>query len=209
MIPGSSPNLETQVQFVIRYHQLRAMRLKEPGIVQLFADGVHLVHQTIPKACWCNPKKIPTLASNSSRQRLNTLGAYDPIEQRFVHLTDETNCDHQKVIAFFEKLLDAYPDKHSIVLYLDNAPYFRAKEVSQWLEQHPQLIVEHLPTYSPNLNLIERLWAFVKRQLVANRYYQMYKTFRAKTFQLLNHLDLYNEALKTLVSENFELIWQT
>ena len=180
----------------------------DSGIVQLFGDGVHLVHQTIPKACWCDPKKLPVFPSNSSRQRLNTFGAYDPIEQRFIHLTGEDNCDHQKVIAFFEKVIEAYPDKHSIVLYLDNAPYFHAKEVTQWLLEHPPLLVEHLPTYSPNLNLIERLWAFVKGQLVANRYYQKYKTFRAKTFQLLNHLDHYNQCLKTLISENFELIWQ-
>lgn len=184
------------------------MRLKDRRIIQLFADGVHLVHQVIPKACWCNPKKTPIFPSNSSRQRLNTLGAYDPITQRFLHYTDETNCDYQKVITFFEKILEAYPDKHSIVVYLDNAPYFHAKEVAQWLSEHPQFVVEHLPTYSPNLNLIERLWAFVKQQLVANRYYQLYKTFRAKTFRLLNHLYQYNDALKTLVSENFELIHQ-
>lgn len=180
----------------------------DDGIVQLFGDGVHLVHQTLPKTCWCNPKKPPVFASNSSRQRLNTFGAYDPIEHRLVHLTSEDNCDHQKVIDFFEKILISYPGKHSIVLYLDNAPYFHAKEVKHWLQRHPQLIVEHLPTYSPNLNLIERLWAFVKQQLVVNRYYQMYKTFRAKTFQLLNHLDQYSEALKTLITEKFELIWQ-
>ena len=146
MIPGSSPNLETQVQFVLRYHQIREQRSLDGGIVQLFGDGVHLVHQTVPKACWCNPKKPPVFASNSSRQRLNTFGAYDPIERNLIHLTDEENCDHQKVIAFFEKVIESYPDKHSIVLYLDNAPYFLAKEVTQWLQEHPQLIVEHLHT---------------------------------------------------------------
>jgi transposase len=185
------------------------MRCFDEGIVQLFGDGVHLVHQIIPKACWCNPKKIPVFSSNSSRQRLNTFGAYDPIQHKLIHFTNEHNCDHQKVITFYEKIITTYPGKHSIVLYLDNAPYFHAKKVKEWLVKHPQLIVEHLPTYSPNLNLIERLWAFVKRELVGNRYYKEYKKFRAKTFQLLNSLDKYMEVLKTLITEKFELIHQS
>jgi transposase len=182
------------------------MRVLDPSIVQLFGDGVHLVHQVIPKSCWLDPKNIPVFSSNSSRQRLNTLGAYDPIEHQLTHLTDEDNCDHQKVIRFFETILKAYPQKHSIILYLDNAPYFKAKEVQEWLIDHPRLIIEYLPVYSPNLNLIERVWALVKRLLVGNRYYQQYKTFRAKTFQLLNHMGLHIESLRTLVTEKFELI---
>jgi len=91
-------------------------------------------------------------------------------------------------------------------LGLDNAKYFKAKIVNQWLEKHPKLELEFLPPYSPNLNLIERFWRFVKAKLVKNRYYEKYKTFRAEVFQLLNHTDKYIGEFRTLMVEKFEIV---
>lgn len=207
-IPGKSPSLEDQVQFILRYHQTKACAQNDEGLVQLFGDGMHLHHQVVPSFCWGDPLDPPLLNTNSHRQRLNILGAYSLEDQQLIHLTSEKNCDGQRVIEFFEKLLQAYPQKHTIVLYLDNAPYFYAPLVREWLEQHPQLVIESLPTYSPNLNLIERLWRLVKGKLVKNRYYEKYKTFRAHVFRVLNHMEQYVDELKTLITENFQLIGQ-
>ena len=62
------------------------------------------------------------------------------------------------------------------MIILDNARY-----------QHCALVIEKarelkirlvfLPPYSPNLNLIERLWKFVKRKVLYNRYYPKYEQF--------------------------------
>jgi len=92
------------------------------------------------------------------------------------------------------------------VLILDNASYFKAKIVTEWLENHPKLKLEFLPPYAPNLNLIERFWRFVKEHLVKNRYYEKYKTFRAKVFQFLNHIDKYTNEFETLMVEKFEIV---
>lgn len=101
------------------------------------------------------------------------------------------------------------PDQTEVpVVYLDNAPYFWAKSVHEWLRQHPKIIVEFLPSYSPNLNLIERLWRFVKRQLVGNRYYKEYKVFRANVFKLLNHLSDFEDQLKSLINDKFQILGQ-
>ena len=93
-----------------------------------------------------------------------------------------------------------------IDLFLDNASYFKAKIVTEWLEKHPEMQIHYLPPYSPNLNLIERFWRFVKDKLVKNTYYEKYKTFRAKTFQLLNNVDKHVEEFKTLMVEKFEIV---
>ena len=178
----------------------------EPGTVFLFGDGMHLVHQNIPGLCWGDPKCPPVLRTNTGRQRLNILGAYDPDIHSFVHLTGEENCNAQRVIEFFEVILKARRRASHIVLFLDNAKYFKAEIVTQWLEDHPKLQVEFLPTYSPNLNLIERFWRFVKEKLVKNTYYKKYKTFRAKVFQLLNHVDEHTAELETLMVEKFEIV---
>ncbi len=204
--PGKPPSLEKQVQFILRYHQLREFEQLDPAIVQLFVDGAHLIHQVIPALCWADPSHPPLLSTNTSRQRLNILGAYHPLTQELVHLTSEANCDANQVILFLDKVALRYAHCHSIILHLDNAPYFHATLVQQWLQEHPQVILNPLPAYAPNLNLIERLWRFVKEQLVHNRYYEKYKTFRASTFRLLNHISEFEAQLKTLINDKFELI---
>ena len=167
---------------------------------------MHLIHQNVPGLCWGDPKKVPILKTNTGRQRLNIFGAYNPDSHSFIHLTGEENCDANKVIEYFELILKIYQQSPEITLFLDNAKYFKAKIVFEWLEKHPKLKLEFLPPYSPNLNLIERFWRFVKDKLVKNQYYKKYKTFRAKAFQLLNHTDEYIDEFKTLMVEKFEII---
>lgn len=172
----------------------------------MFGDGMHLIHQNVPGLCWGDPKNVPILKTNTGRQRLNIFGAYNPDSHSFIHLTGEENCDANKVIEYFELILKIYQQSPEITLFLDNAKYFKAKIVFKWLDQHPKLKLEFLPPYSPNLNLIERFWRFVKDKLVKNQYYKKYKTFRAKAFQLLNHTDEYIDEFKTLMVEKFEII---
>jgi len=204
VIPGNPPSEDQQKETIKKYFEMKA--ISEPCTVFLFVDGMHLVHQNIPSFCWCDPVYPLVLETNTSRQRLNILGAYNPDTYSFIHLTGEENCNSDRVIEFFEKILKKHRKAPGIVLFLDNAKYFKAKTVEDWLETHPKFKLEFLPSYSPNLNLIERLWRFVKDELVKNNYYKMYKTFRAKTFQLLNNLNKRVDDFKSLMVENFQII---
>ena len=178
----------------------------QPGTVLLFGDGMHLVHQNVAGLCWGDPKDPPILKTNTGRQRLNILGAYNPDTYSFIHLTGEENCDANRVIEYFERIIKIYRTAPYIILFLDNAKYFKAEVVSKWLENHPKLKIEYLPAYAPNLNLIERFWRLAKEKLVKNTYYEKYKTFRAKVFQFLNHVDEHVDELKTLMVEKFEIV---
>ena len=177
-----------------------------PGLEVLFLDGMHLVHQVRSSYYWGDPKNPRILPANSSRQRLNILGAYNPETMQLIHCTDERNCDAAKVIEFFAQILRHYPNAHSVVVILDNAPYFRARIVQEWLDRHPRLICWFLPTYSPNLNLIERFWRLAKEQLVNSIYYKHYKTFRCNVFRFLNNTDRFKENLKSLMNEKFQIL---
>jgi transposase len=181
-------------------------RSSDPGTVFLFGDGMHLVHQNVPGLCWGDPKQPPIIKTNTGRKRLNILGAYNPDSHKFVHLTGEENCDAKRAIEYFDVILMAYRKAPRIVLILDNARYFKAAAVRKWLKDQPKLRLGFLPSYSPNLNLIERFWRFVKERLVKNTYYEKYKTFRANVFRFLNHVDRYNDKLKTLMVEKFEIV---
>ena len=202
--PGKPPSEEVQRAFVSQYETMKAA--SEPGTVCVFGDAMHLVHQNEPGFCWGDPKAPPVIKTNSGRKRLNILGAYNPAAHSLVHLTGEANCDALRVMEFFDLVEKAYISVPKIVLFVDNAKYFKATLLKEWLKEHPRLQVEPLPAYAPNLNLIERFWKFVKEHLVKNTYYEKYKTFRAHVFRFLNHLEEYVEELKTLMVEKFEII---
>lgn len=112
-VPGSPPSVEEQLRFVEKYYADK--ETSEPGSKFLFGDAMHLVHQNVRGFCWGDPMFPPTSETNSSRKRLNVIGAYDPDTCSIVHLTGEENCDADRVIVFFEKIIAAYPDAPKIL----------------------------------------------------------------------------------------------
>ena len=203
--PGNTPSPEVQKQFVEKYSEIRTS--DEPGTVALFGDAMHLVHQNVPGLCWGNPLYPPVYETNSGRKRLNILGAYNPDTLSLIHLTGEDNCNADRAVEYLNLILGTYPTASRIYLILDNAKYFHARKVTEFLKENPKLEIEFLPPYAPNLNLIERLWGFAKKKLVKNKYYKEYKTFRAKVFRFLNNIGEYTDELKTLMTEKFEIIY--
>jgi len=74
-----------------------------------------------------------------------------------------------RFIAFLGQLGQRWPDDH-LVLVLDNASYHKTAEVRAWVADHAARIsVQWLPTYSPQLNLIERVWRYAKAKLACHR----------------------------------------
>lgn len=202
-IPGSPPSVEEQNQFVKKYHKLK----NKPGTKILFGDAMHLHHQYLPNRCWGDPKFPPVFETNSGRKRLNILGAYDVENHYLIHLTGEENCNADRVIEFLELISKSYRDYSEIYIPVDNAKYFHARKVSEWLEKNSRIKLWFLPAYAPNLNLIERFWRFAKKNLVRGKYYKEYKTFRAKVFQFLNNTTDHIDDLKSLMVEKFEIIY--
>jgi transposase len=202
--PSNPPSEAEQRAWVTHYEQMKAECA--PGTVFLFLDAMHLVHQNQPGSCWGDPKDPPVIQTNSGRKRLNILGGYHPDDFSLVHVTGEASCNGERVVELLELVARQYATAPEIILFSDNATYFYATLVQEWFEAHPTMWLLPLPTYAPNLNLIERLWKFVKEHLVTNTYYEKYKTFRAQVFRFLNHLDDHVEALKTLMVEKFQII---
>lgn len=202
-VPGSPPSPEEQRKFIQDYNEIRNTSDKKV----LFGDAMHLIHQNLPSFCRADPCLPPVSETNSGRKRLNILGAYDIENHSLVHLTGEENCNADKVIEFLEIINRSYRDWSEVYLIVDNARYFHARKVSEWLENNPKINLMFLPAYAPNLNLTERFWRFAKKNLVRNKYCKDYKKFRAKVFQFLNNTTNYVEELKTLMVEKFEIVY--
>ena len=77
--------------------------------------------------------------------------------------------------------------------------------VQEWLRRHPQFHLEPVPPYSPNLNLIERLWKFL-RQKALTGWHKTFEAMQEAVSQVLDHLDQYRSELATLMVEEFHLI---
>ena len=91
-----------------------------------------------------------------------------------------------------------------ISIVLDNAKYNHASEVKKYAEDNRMQLI-YLPPYSPNLNLIERLWKFMKGK-VCTKYYEKFKEFKKAILQFFEHFDSYQNDLKSLITENFQII---
>ena len=146
------------------------------------------------------------IPSNSGRRRLNIIGAINPHTLDSHNVVDRRQLnDKEVIIAFLELIKQDYPQTRSITVVLDNAAYNRAYDVVEKAEQLG-ITLKYLPPYSPNLNLIERLWKFFKKKVTKNTYYSTFDEFYQAVVNFFKHFDQYHGELASLLAPNFEII---
>jgi len=90
-------------------------------------------------------------------------------------------------------------------LVLDNASYNKAIRVREQAEAS-RIILKFQPPYSPNLNLIERLWKFMRKKFCKDKYRSTFAKFKTQLDGFFAGLDEYRNELVTLLTEKFELV---
>ncbi len=143
--------------------------------------------------------------SNTGRRRLNIVGAINAISLKPTIILTEANCNKELILEYLKHLKEEYKDKMKITVILDNASYNRAYEVQDYAKEN-QIELFYLPPYSPNLNLIERLWRFFKKKIIKNNYYKEFKEFEEKVTIFFKDYDKYYDELKNLLTLNFGII---
>jgi transposase len=146
--------------------------------VLLFMDPMHQIHNNENDYVWQPKGKEVTkqVLSNTGRKRLNIIGAINPVTMQPTIILTEENCSAEVIEAFLEEIKKQYNQATSICIILDNARYQRS-DIVQTTAAFFNINLIYLPPYSPNLNLIERLWRYFKKQIMKNKYYPDYKTF--------------------------------
>ena len=139
----------------------------------------------------------------AGRQRFNVLAALDAISHQLVTVTNDTYINALSVCQLMHKLRHLTPEL-PIVLILDNARYQKCELV--WsMARDLKIELLYLPPYSPNLNLIERLWKFVKKKCLYSIYYADFNTFSKAISTCLDHThDTYKVELDSLLTLNFQ-----
>jgi transposase len=112
----------------------------------------------------------------------------------------ETNrCDAQAFLTFLRYVLSQHKDRH-IVMILDNARIHHAKLLQPFLKEHEhRLTLLFLPPYSPNLNAVERVWGWLKKSVIANRFHATRKDIRKSVLSFLEHLYEFPEKVLRLI----------
>src|SRR5207302_9908314 len=100
---------------------------------------------------------------------------------------------------------DSHPDTERLVLYLDRAKYYGSPRVKAWVRRHREVQLEPLPTYSPNLDLIERLWKFLRKKALG-RWHPSFEAMQEAVSEVLDHLENYRTELETLLVEKFPIV---
>ena len=139
----------------------------------------------------------------SGRQRFNVLGALHAITYELITVTNDSYINAISVCELLEKIA-ALGLQTPITVVMDNARYQRCRLV---LEKATQLGLEllFLPPYSPNLNLIERLWRFVRKECLYSHYYEHFTLFKqAITDCLAETTGRHHAALSRLLTLEFQ-----
>jgi transposase len=202
VFPGKADSMK-QSAFIDQYHQIKRQLQRNDRLY--FADATHPAHNTNLTYGWIlkgkqNDKYIKT---NTGRNRLNLNGAFNFQDQTSIIL-EENTINAQSIIT----LLEAIKQKQKtgkVYIVLDNAKYHHARLVKQWLLHHPRFRFLFLPPYSPNLNLIERLWKFF-HQHIANTYFETFVEFKSTALAFFKNLKQYKDQLTTLMTDNFQTV---
>jgi transposase len=141
-----------------------------------FMDDCHPTFNNHIGYGWVETGKEFAIKSQTGRKRINLMGAYEPKSAETVVADYEGNLNQETTIDFL-KILRKKNGEKKLHIICDNVSYQHAGAVKRAAEELNIHLV-YLPGYSPNLNLIERYWGFLKKKILVNRYFSSFGEFR-------------------------------
>jgi len=139
-----------------------------------FVDAAHFVFGSFVCKLWCRVR--PWVRAASGRQRHNVLGALHAVTKRVTTVVNDSYITAETVCDLLRKLRSQVEEPRKITVVLDNAKYQTCSLVLE-CAQGSHIDLCFLPTYSPNLNLIERFWKYVKKKCLYGRFRENFSAF--------------------------------
>lgn len=203
-IPGKSANADKiEEQETFRQQTLEPLleEAKSGDRAVFFVDAAHFVHRAYLGFIWCFSRIF--IPSPSGRKRFNILGAINAVTKEVVSITNESYINAESVCELLAKLSALGLDV-PITLVLDNARYQKCQLV---FDVAASLGIEllYLPSYSPHLNLIERLWRFVRNECLYSKYYEDFAAFKGAISECIEKTNTeHQQKLESLLSWDFQ-----
>jgi transposase len=137
-------------------------------VTLVFLDEMGYTRWPEPGPDWTGqaPMAAPVTDRGDSPNRLwRIIGALNAVTGR-VDFLDAYIVGRAKVIKFYEQLNDAYPDAERLLVVQDNGSIHTHDDVLGALTRWPRIEPVWLPTYSPWLNPIEKLWRWLRQDVL-------------------------------------------
>jgi transposase len=185
---------------------LPLMRASSEDCPLYFVDAAHPAYTGRPAHGWIRKGKTRELKSNHGRTHLNINGALCWHDRSILHRQEE-KITSAAMIALFEDIAARHPVATAIPVVIDNAKYNVSREIRAWFARGDCRIKPvYLPSYAPNLNLIERFWRLLKRIVLYNKYYPKLADFRAAFDAFFANIGRWKHEIETLITANFHFI---
>lgn len=146
--------------------------------------------------------KIPAPGSN---KKFHAFGAWNYAKDQ-IHYQTHPKKTRYEFRTFLKHLIEKRYRKRYVVLVLDNASYHHAHIVQEYLETvKDRVFVFWLPAYSPELNLIERVWKHLKQVGLNNFFFETLTALETATHQVLDAMNLKKLTMKITFQKHNEL----
>jgi transposase len=166
-------------------------KAKKGKLALLFLDGSHFV-----MGCdflgYIYGKTRRFVKTFSGRKRYNVLGALNFVTKKITTVANDTYITSTEVCEMLRKVAVEYAGK-DVHIILDNARYQKCQIVTS-VALELGIALHYIPPYSPNLNLIERLWKHVKNKL-RSKYYDQFSDFKETIDSIIDDTDKQSKKL--------------
>jgi transposase len=200
---------DKQRAFVARIarHKRERQRPDAPPTRRYYVDACHPIWGLdLVFCCWLLLGQRFLVGMGSGRKRLNILGGYCPDDHEYVDIRlTRDNINGEQFVNFLRLLRALHPETKKFILYVDGARYYTSPVVKEWLQRHPGFHLSQIPAYSPNVNLIERMWKFMRAKALC-KWHQTFEDMQAAVSEVLGQLDNYRAELQTLMTEKYHII---
>jgi len=194
---------EQQAAFIEDYHKLKSTLSSDETV--LFMDSVHPSQATQLHCGWIRQGQTKPIATTASRTRLNLVGAIDLRDHQVVYDSYDT-INSTNIITFLRKVRDTHASNHKTHLILDRAGYHTCQAVRDEAEKL-NIKLHYLPPYSPNLNVIERLWKIMNEQVRNNQFFKSTQEFKDAIFHFFDKpIYQIKHILKARINDNFQVL---
>lgn len=201
IIPGK---LDPQKQEAFKKEYEKLKQTKNPEDRIYFVDASHPHHNNESSYGWIYKGTDRWIKTNTGRKRININGALNLDDLTIITRLEETiNADAMILLI---KNIEAHQREGEIYLILDNARYNHAAKVKNYVKKSGRVHLTFLPPYSPNLNIIERLWLFFHQKILYDHYYETFPEFKRAALTFLRNIQDYRKELKTLLTDSFQTI---
>ncbi len=200
MIPAKA-DPEAQAAYLHETLEPRLAEAQAGKRAVFFVDAAHFVLAPFLGFLWSLTRVF--IKAPAGRQRFNVLGALNALTHELIIVTNDTYITAASLCALLEKLA-ALNLTVPITVFLDNARYQKCTLVKA-VAARVNIELCYLPAYSPNLNLIERVWKFVKKQTLYSKYYADFAAFKAAIETCLHEMPTTHRAtLDSLLTLRFQ-----